>query len=302
MSNVVLLFVCLCLGIVLGRRGWLPPTAPSVLNSFVIYIALPAMILLQLHGIHLRPELLFPVGMPWLLFGIGCGFFWLLGRALHLPDTTTGALMLVGGLANTSFVGLPMINAFYGPGGLATGILIDQLGTYLVLSTLGIGIAAMYSQDAGKTTSSLLKRIIRFPPMLALTLALVLSSVRYPQVVQDVLRSLAGTLTPLALISVGLQLRLNELRGNVSALASGLAFKLLIGPAVLGLLYVGWLHAHGETIRITLFESAMGPMIGGAIVAMQNGLNPPLVTLMVGFGITLSFLTLPGWWYLLGAV
>ena len=138
--------------------------------------------------------------------------------------------------------------------------------------------------------------------MLALVLALILSRVEYPQVVQDVLHSLAGTLTPLALISVGLQLRLDQLRGNVSALASGLAFKLLIGPAVLGLLYVGWLHAHGETIRITLFESAMGPMIGGAIVAMQNGLNPPLVTLMVGFGITLSFLTLPGWWYLLGAV
>jgi malate permease and related proteins len=209
--------------------------------------------------------------------------------------------MLVGGLANTSFVGLPMINAFYGPGGLATGILIDQLGSYLVLSTLGIGIATMYSQDAGKT-SSLISRIVRFPPMLALALALILSRVEYPQVVQDVLHSLAGTLTPLALISVGLQLRLDELRGNVSALASGLAFKLLIAPAVLGLLYVGWLHAHGETIRITLFESAMGPMIGGAIVAMQNGLNPPLVTLMVGFGITLSFLTLPGWWYLLGAV
>jgi malate permease and related proteins len=301
MSNVVLLFVCLCLGMILGRRGWLPPTAPSVLNGFIIYVALPAMILLQLHGIHLRSELLFPVGMPWLLFGIGCGFFWLLGRALRLPDTTTGALMLVGGLANTSFVGLPMINAFYGPGGLATGILIDQLGSYLVLSTLGIGIATMYSQDAGKT-SSLISRIVRFPPMLALALALILSRVEYPQVVQDVLHSLAGTLTPLALISVGLQLRLDELRGNVSALASGLAFKLLIAPAVLGLLYVGWLHAHGETIRITLFESAMGPMIGGAIVAMQNGLNPPLVTLMVGFGITLSFLTLPGWWYLLGAV
>jgi predicted permease len=43
-------------------------------------------------------------------------------------------------------------------------------------------------------------------------------------------------------------------------------------------------------------------MIGGAIVAMQNDLNPPLITLMVGLGITLSFLTLPGWWYLLGAV
>ena len=52
--------------------------------------------------------------------------------------------MLVGGLANTSFVGLPMIEAFYGTADLPIGILIDQLGTYLVLSTLGIAVAAYY--------------------------------------------------------------------------------------------------------------------------------------------------------------
>ncbi|MGD0433186.1 MAG: AEC family transporter [Acetobacteraceae bacterium] len=301
MSNLVLLFVSLCAGIVLGQRQWLPPNTPNVLNGIVLFVSLPALILLQVHGIHPKMELIYPVSMPWLLFILGCCFFWLLGRALRLPRTTTGGLMLVGGLANTSFVGLPMIEAFYGRGGMATGILIDQLGTYMVLSTLGILVATMYSQRA-TDTRPFWYRIVRFPPFLVLILALVLVGVDYPAVVTDVLRSLAGTLTPLALISVGMQLRLDVLSGNLAALAGGLAFKLLIAPALLGLLYVGWLHAHGEAIRITLFESAMGPMIGGAIVAMQNDLNPPLITLMVGLGITLSFLTLPGWWYLLGAV
>jgi hypothetical protein len=40
----------------------------------------------------------------------------------------------------------------------------------------------------------------------------------------------------------------------------------------------------------------MGPQIGGAIVAMQYGLSPSLITLMVGIGIALSFLTLPLWY------
>ena len=64
--------------------------------------------------------------MPWMLFAIGCGFFWSLGRAMRFSAATTGGLMLVGGLANTSFVGLPMIEAFYGRSGIATGILIDK--------------------------------------------------------------------------------------------------------------------------------------------------------------------------------
>jgi len=46
----------------------------------------------------------------------------------------------------------------------------------------------------------------------------------------------------------------------------------------------------------------MGPQIGGAIVAIQHDLNPTLITLMVGIGITLSFITLPAWWYVLRAI
>jgi len=68
---------------------------------------------------------------------------------------------------------------------------------------------------------------------------------------------------------------------------------------VLALLYAGILGRMEEITRVTLFEAAMGPQIGGAIVAIQHGLNPPLVSLMVGLGISLSFLTLPLWAYVL---
>ena len=301
MSNIILLFFCLVLGMALGWSKRFPENAHLSLNAFILHISLPALILLQIHGIHFRTDLAFSVAMPWMLFAIGCGFFWLLGRALGFPAATTGGLMLVGGLANTSFVGLPMIEAFYGHGGIATGILIDQLGTYLVLSTLGITIAALYSHGTA-SASAVFCRIVSFPPLIALALAVGLMRVDYPGWVSDLLRSLGGTLAPLALVSVGLQIRLDTLRGNVPALSTGLAFKLLIGPALVALVYVWWLHARGQTIQITLFESAMGPQIGAAIVAIQNGLNPTLITLMVGVGITLSFVTLPAWWYLLQSV
>jgi predicted permease len=52
-------------------------------------------------------------------------------------------------------------------------------------------------------------------------------------------------------------------------------------------------------MRVTVFEAAMAPMIGASIVAMDHDLDPPLLTLMLGVGIPLSFLTLPIWWYLL---
>jgi predicted permease len=58
MSNIVLLFVCLCVCFLLDRRRWLPPEAPAVLNGFIVFVSLPALILLHVHDIQLQPELL----------------------------------------------------------------------------------------------------------------------------------------------------------------------------------------------------------------------------------------------------
>ena len=161
----------------------------SSLNAFIIHVSLPALTLLQIHRIALAPDLVYSVAMPWLLFALGAGFFWVLSRALKLSAMTTGALILSGGLANTSFVGLPMIESFYGRSEMGIGILIDQLGTYLVLSTLGIAVAAIYSEGA-TSASDIVKRVFTFPPLLALLLALALMRVHYPQSVDEILRRL----------------------------------------------------------------------------------------------------------------
>jgi predicted permease len=50
---------------------------------------------------------------------------------------------------------------------------------------------------------------------------------------------------------------------------------------------------------VTIFEAAMAPQIGAAVVAIDHKLDPPLMSLMLGIGIPLSFLSLPLWWYVL---
>ena len=49
--------------------------------------------------------------------------------------------------------------AYYGKGGLATGIIVDQLGSFLVLSTLGITVAGLYSSGR-PTGKEILRRIV----------------------------------------------------------------------------------------------------------------------------------------------
>jgi predicted permease len=299
MGNVILLITCFVIGILLRRSKRLPENAHAAWNGFVIHVSLPALTLVYVHDLKMSSELLFPASMAWLLFGVGCAFFWGVGRLLALPPRTTGALTLVGGLGNTSFVGLPMIETSYGTGGLGVGILVDQAGTYLVLSTLGILMATYYRQEGGMNVRAIVKKILTFAPFLAFVASLLLIPVTYPEWLDALLRRLGGTLVPLALASVGYQIQWKSMRSRLREVGVGLAFKLALGPAIVALVLAGLCSARGETIQITIFEAAMAPQIGAAIVALDHDLDPQLVTLMVGIGTPLSFLTLPLWWQLL---
>ena len=195
-----------------------------------------------------------------------------------------------------------MIETFYGTQGLALGILIDQMGTYLVLSTVGIFVAAMYGQRGHMTAKAIVRKVLTFAPFLALVLAVLLIPVTYPKWLETLLGRLGGTLVPLALVSVGYQVQWSAIRGKATELGLGLAFKLVIAPMLIMLLFAALFGARGEVVQITIFEAAMAPQIGAAIVAVEHDLDPPLVTLMVGIGIPLSFVTLPVWYHVLTAL
>ena len=301
MNNLILLILCFIAGMLLHRFKRMPVNTPAVLNSFIIHVSFPALILLSVHDLKISGNVGLMAAMAWIVFALAAGFFWLIGRWLNLPRRTVGALMLTGGLCNTSYVGLPMIEAYYGHQGLATGIIVDQLGSFLVLSTLGITVAGIYSSGRPGIVE-MVRRIVLFPPFIALVIALLLIPLEYPAWFTIVLKRMGDTLAPLALVAVGFQLRLGHFAGNGKNLAIGLAFKLVLAPLVLFLLYVPLLGAHGQAIQITLFEAAMPPMITAAILATEHDLDPPLATLMVAAGLVISFFTLGAWWYLLGAV
>jgi predicted permease len=109
-----------------------------------------------------------------------------------------------------------------------------------------------------------------------------------------ILDRLGGMLTPLALISVGLQLRLGDIKTEGKFVMTGLLFKLVLSPVlILGLMKV--LNLNGTFGRVAVMESAMAPMVTATIVAQAHNLRPRLAALMLGLGVPISFLTLLFW-------
>jgi len=201
-------------------------------------------------------------------------------------------------LGSTSFVGIPIIQALYGEEGLNTLIIVDLPGTFVVLSTVGVLVATMYSNQKG-TDESILKKMFRFPPLLAFLvgLTMVLLQIDFPDALSTTFKQLSATTSPVSLISVGYQLKFKTYGKHFKFLILGLSFQLLILPFVILALFYFLLGKTDLATKVCIIEAAMAPMITGAILASTYGLKPELSNMMVGYSIPLSFITIAGWYF-----
>ncbi|NJO02909.1 MAG: AEC family transporter [Bacteroidia bacterium] len=298
MSNFILLIVCLLMGMLLRRLPGFPPRAYEGLNAFIIYISLPAISLRYVPEMQLSTQSLFPFLMSWLVLGAAAGFFYLLKPLLKYRRDTMGCLILTCGLGNISFVGFPVVEALYGTEGLKVAVLVDQ-GAFLALSTVGVALAMIFSSGRVKARV-LMRRVLSFPPFIAFVIALLLSALGpLPETIQVVLERLGATLSPLALVSIGLQLSFKFRQISATHYLIGLLYKLGVAPLLIYGLYQGLLSVEELRAKVSVIEAAMAPMITASILATQYKLNPPLANLLVGIGIPVSLLTILLWWRLL---
>ncbi len=62
------------------------------------------------------------------------------------------------------------------------------------------------------------------------------------------------------------------------------------------------LDQHSQMIQVSIMEAAMAPMITASILASTHGLKPRLSSMMIGFGIPLSFITLVFWYFVANTI
>ena len=300
MDSIILIFVCMLAGVALQRLKSLPANAHAALNQYVIYVALPALALYYIPKIEISSSLLYPFGIAWIGFLFAWLFFGVMGKWLGWSKRLRGCLILTAGLGNTAFIGFPVVEALYGKEGLKAAIVADQPGTFVAMATVGIVVATAYSGTAAGG-SAIARRILLFPPFIAFFAGLCMNILNYDfaEIVQPVFQRIGSTVTPVVLVSVGLQLRIQKRSRHWGFLTLGLLYKLVLMPALLFLLYKIILGADGVAIDASLMQAAMAPMITAAILASTHRLKPRLAGMMIGVGIPLSFVTLALWYFIL---
>ena len=292
MSALLLLFVCLVLGVLVARFAKPPAGIVHGLNWWVINVALPALVLVLIPRVRLDPQLWFPVAAMWLTFFGAWVLFGLLGPRLGWSRQRIGALILVCGLGNTSFMGYPLMLALHGQQGLALAVVADQLGAFPLLASVGVVVACLY---AGRTPkpAMIAWRMLTFPAFLALIVGIAVGLLGgWPAPLDGVFGPIGATLTPLALFSVGLQFKLHPGDRQLGAVGWGLGWKLLLAPLLCWALGLA-AGVGGLVLTVGVLQAAMAPMISAAILADEYALEPRLANTVLGAGIVLSLLTVP---------
>jgi len=299
MSNLSILISCLVLGVLLQRVKTLPKDSVLTLNTIILYICLPSLTLLTIPKLTWDLSLISLCFVAWIILLVAFFFFNFLGKAFSWPASTTGCLILTAGLGNTAFVGFPIIESAFGPNSLRYAVLLDQAGTFLACSTVGLAIAGYYSH--GRVPKrELLKRVLVFPPFVSFSVALALNFLQLPPsgMMLVILERLSSMLAPIALLSVGLQLKPKNILHDWKPLSWGLLYKLIFAPSLIFLIFK-LLDIPHELFKVAVMEAAMASMLTASILASSHDLHPRLAGLMVGVGIPVSFITLYVWYLVL---
>ncbi|TXK60745.1 AEC family transporter [Alkalisalibacterium limincola] len=289
-----LILAMLALGMVFQRLGVFGADAAEVLNKVVLYVCLPAAILLHAPQLELAWSVLAVVAVPWLLLAATVLLVGLASKAFGFSRAQHAVLLLTVALGNTSFLGYPLIQALLGEQALPYAVIYDQFGSFIILSTFGLYVLARYGGDREPTVREMALRIVKFPPLLTLVFALTLMPAEPPSWIAGGLQRLADALLPLVVLAIGLTIRLRMPREELRPLAVGLGLKLVLMPLLA--LALAWpLGLSGIAAQATVLEAAMPPMITAAALAISHRLAPQLAAAMVGYGILLSLVSLPLW-------
>lgn len=296
MSNFLLIGLCILAGYLLQRSGKLPADSYKAVNAWIINLALPGVSFKFLPHIHWDKTLLLPVLMPVVVW-IAAWVYITVYAGKKTDKRTRAGLLLTTGLSNTSFVGFPLVIAYFSHAELSIAVICDQV-SFLLLATVGVVTALRASGGESIAAAMLARRIISFPPFIACVLALTLPAFVDLSFADPLFDMLAATIAPLALFSIGLQIRFEGWQDEIKHIKYALLFKLLIAPAIIFM--IAWMvNMKNIQSQVSIFESAMPPFLTSGIIASAYNLNPRLTNLIIGIGILLSFLTTAVWYWLI---
>ncbi len=288
------LLVLIAIGYLLKTRKVLDFEKSRALLNIVFYVTVPATLFLALSKVTLSKEMLMlPISAALILLS-----FFIIGKIIFdwrkIPDGKKKIMLIGIMMANTAYLGLPLIGALYGNEGIGKVGMYD-IGGAVIIYTLGYWIVSSSKEEGVLKNAS---KVLFVPGIWAVIIGLLVNhySIQINEPIMDTINYLSAGTTPLVMIATGglLHFRIKEKKLTVMLAL----LKILVG-LILGFLVVNLFGFTGTTRDVVLIcailPCAMLTIIFASIAKLEVDFAVELVTVstvlsLIGISILVSFI------------
>ena len=244
LKAVIPLFALILIGYVAGRRGLLGRNATDSLNSFVVWMALPALLFQAMAEItweEIRQPGYIAASAIAMAVVFGCSYFADRRKGKRLADSSISALAAAYG--NAGYMGIPLCILVLGETSLPAVIIVTLL-TACILFAFSIVLVEFDLQKSASVLATLRKvglAVARNPLVCAPLAGLLVSGLGWqlPASLAQFTSLLGAAASPCALVTIGLFLSQGSSTSDRSTVWRIVVLKLIAHP-VLAFVLVTW--------------------------------------------------------------
>ncbi|HLV28098.1 MAG TPA: AEC family transporter [Burkholderiaceae bacterium] len=244
LEAVLPLFALILAGYVAGRRGILGRSATDSLNSFVVWMALPAL-LFQAMALISWEEIRQPgyIAASAIAMALVFALSWVAGRREGRRMADASIASLAAAYGNAGYMGIPLCIMVLGEASLPAVIIVTLL-TACVLFAFSIVLVELDLQRSatlGATLRKVALAVARNPLVIAPVAGLIVSGVGWtlPGPILQFTTLLGAAASPCALVTIGLFLSQGSTTQHRSTVWNIVSLKLLVHP-LLAFVLVTW--------------------------------------------------------------
>jgi predicted permease len=237
--------------------------------TLVLYTVLPAVVFLNLVKVDFDQDFLVGIGLAWIVV-IACAFlaFVIGARFLALERPQIGAMLCCILVANSAYLGYPLVATLLGTDALGEAVAFDVAVGTMALLIGAFSVGAAFGTKAGETPRERVRAFFtRNIPLYAAALALVAPDAFAPEWAIDASRVAIVLLLPVGFFAVGAALAEGEedepfrFPRLTKPTATVIGIKLILMPGLLFLLALPLIDLPDTFLLLAAMPSGLNAMI-----------------------------------------
>lgn len=251
------------------------------------WVLTPVVVFFNIAALELTARVGAGIAFAYAGLAVTVGLAYLVGTyVLRLPRTGVGALMVVSGLANTGYLGLPFTAALFGFDELPNAVAYDVLVSAIALVTVGFGLGAAFGTVGSRPRERVAAFFTRNPILWATAAGFAAPQALAPEWAVNASQLLVLALLPIGFFAVGVTLAAEAEEGALrfppvldAPVGTAIVLKLLVPPAVV----LGLSRLLIDVPESYVTQSAMASAINSIVVANAYGLDRRLTAAAIAW-------------------